>query len=210
MSVDRTKLYAEVWAEPMTTVAKRYDVSSSFLARVCERLGVPRPPRGFWAQRAVGIKLKQPPLPDPGSELEWARDGSEPRRQPMSASRPRGRRAKDEHPGTHSLLVNAKAHFERARPDSDGSYVRPYKRNVVDIFVSRDALERATETANTLFLALEDAGQHVVLAPEDYRHRRTTFGRARRMTGITTITTRSAAGARRDRPSPSSATCRSG
>jgi hypothetical protein len=33
MSVDRNKLYDEVWAEPMTT-AKRYEVSSSFLARV--------------------------------------------------------------------------------------------------------------------------------------------------------------------------------
>ena len=54
MSVTRETLYNEVWAEPMTTVAARYTVSSSFLARVCERLGVPRPPRGYWAQLQVG------------------------------------------------------------------------------------------------------------------------------------------------------------
>jgi hypothetical protein len=91
MSVDRAKLYVEVWAEPMTTVAKRYDVSSSFLARVCERLNVPRPRRGYWAQRAVGVDLEQPPLLDaePGAELEWVRDGSAPRLQPMSASQSR-------------------------------------------------------------------------------------------------------------------------
>ncbi|HPA80588.1 MAG TPA: hypothetical protein PLS95_07210 [Thermoanaerobaculales bacterium] len=37
MGVTREKLYEEVWAEPMTTVAARYGVSSNFLARVCER-----------------------------------------------------------------------------------------------------------------------------------------------------------------------------
>jgi len=42
-------LYKEVWAEPMTTVAKRYDVSSNYLARICERLNIPRPSEGLLA-----------------------------------------------------------------------------------------------------------------------------------------------------------------
>jgi hypothetical protein len=54
MPVTREKLYEEVWAEPMTTVAKRYGVSGGFLAGVCERLGIPRPVRGHWQQLAVG------------------------------------------------------------------------------------------------------------------------------------------------------------
>jgi hypothetical protein len=41
MAVSREKLYEEVWQEPMITVAVRYCVSSSFLARICERLNVP-------------------------------------------------------------------------------------------------------------------------------------------------------------------------
>jgi len=36
--VSREQLYAEVWAEPMTKVALKYNVSSSFMARVCRRL----------------------------------------------------------------------------------------------------------------------------------------------------------------------------
>ena len=44
MPVSREQLHAEVWAEPVAKVAKRYEVSGSFLARVCERLNVPRPP----------------------------------------------------------------------------------------------------------------------------------------------------------------------
>jgi hypothetical protein len=42
MAVSREDLYKEVWAEPMTRVAARHEVSSSFLARVCQRLNVPR------------------------------------------------------------------------------------------------------------------------------------------------------------------------
>jgi hypothetical protein len=173
MATSRAQLYAEVWAEPMTTVANRYNVSSSFLARVCERLNVPRPPRGFWAQRAVGIKLEQPPLQaaEPGAELEWVRDGSEPQRQPMSATSPRPKHAKRDRPDTHPLLRGAVEHFAHARESRDNHYVRPYKRNIVDVFVSPEALHRALDTANALFLALEDAGQGVTLAPSGDRDR---------------------------------------
>lgn len=77
MIVDRHTLYELVWAEPMTKVAARYGVSSSFLARVCERLNVPRPARGYWAQLEVGKAPANPlfPEPRPGDELEWSRDG---------------------------------------------------------------------------------------------------------------------------------------
>jgi hypothetical protein len=70
--VSREQLYAEVWAEPMTKVALKYKVSSSFMARVCTWLNVPRPERGYWAKLAVGKMSKQPPLPEaePGDDLE--------------------------------------------------------------------------------------------------------------------------------------------
>lgn len=54
MTVSREKLYEEVWSEPMVKVAARYGVSSSFLARICARINVPRPSRGYWAQLLVG------------------------------------------------------------------------------------------------------------------------------------------------------------
>ena len=170
MAVSRHQLYDEVWAEPMTTVAMRYHVSSSFLARVCERLGVPRPPRGFWAQRAVGIKLEQPtlPKPEPGSELEWVRDGSEPRRQPMLAAR-RTKQAPRERPDTHALLVGAHAHFMHARERRDEQYQRPYKHNLVDVFVSKELIDDALQFASELFLALEDRNHIVTLAPAKSR-----------------------------------------
>ena len=48
--VSREALYDEVWRHPMLRVAERYGVSSSFMARVCTSMNVPRPPRGHWAK----------------------------------------------------------------------------------------------------------------------------------------------------------------
>ena len=63
MAISRERLYQEVWSEPMTSVALKYKVSASFLARVCTWLNVPRPQRGYWAKLAVGKVTKRPPLP---------------------------------------------------------------------------------------------------------------------------------------------------
>ncbi len=55
---DRETLYAEVWKEPVSTVAKRYRVSDVALRKICKKLGVPVPPLGYWAKVAAG---KTPP-----------------------------------------------------------------------------------------------------------------------------------------------------
>lgn len=59
---DREKLYREVWSEAIQHVAKRYGLSDVGLAKICQRLLVPRPPRGYWAKRAAGKAV--PPIPE--------------------------------------------------------------------------------------------------------------------------------------------------
>lgn len=56
----------------MTAIAARYGVSSSYLARVCSELNVPRPHLGYWAKLAVGEQPVTPALPPaaPGTLLE--------------------------------------------------------------------------------------------------------------------------------------------
>jgi hypothetical protein len=182
MSITRGKLYEEVWAEPMTKVAARYNVSSSFLARVCKRLNVPRPERGYWAQLEVGKAPPKPDLPEarPGDELEWARDG-EPNRVARALPKPpdeveqNARQPRRMRPVRHDLLVGAREHFEAAR-ESDNGYLRPAKRRLVDVFATRGTLDRALDLANTLFLALEDRGYRVTFAPLDQHLRRPVVG----------------------------------
>lgn len=173
MAVTRETLYEEVWAEPMTKVAARYGVSSSFLARVCERLNIPRPSRGYWARLEVGKASPKPALPEarPGDEIEWARKG-EPRRvarvlpQPPSEGATPPPRRQRERPTRHELLAGARQHFEAAE-ESKGGYLRPLKKRLVDLFVTKATLDHAFDVANMLFLALEERGHRVTFAPWD-------------------------------------------
>jgi len=61
----RETLYNLVWSEPMLKVAARFGVSSSYMARVCTMLDVPRPERGYWAKLAFDKAKPKPPLPEP-------------------------------------------------------------------------------------------------------------------------------------------------
>jgi hypothetical protein len=47
---EREKLYREVWEEPVSRVAERYRCSDVYLARICRKMQVPLPGRGYWAK----------------------------------------------------------------------------------------------------------------------------------------------------------------
>ncbi len=54
--VRRNELYDQVWKEPMSSLARRYNISDVGLAKVCRKLNVPIPPRGYWAKVQSGQK----------------------------------------------------------------------------------------------------------------------------------------------------------
>ncbi|WP_040729183.1 hypothetical protein [Thiocapsa marina] len=170
--VSREALYEMVWSEPMLKVAARFSVSSSYMARVCTLLNVPRPERGYWAKLAVGRAPKQPPLPEPrpGDPLEWTRDGTPPERArslPMPPDRTsrRKRAARSPLPDRHPLVSGAKPLFEAGRLSWTGGYLKPVKRLLVDLAVTKTGLDKALAFANEFFLALEARDHRVVIAP---------------------------------------------
>ena len=60
---NREKIYEEIWSEPIQHVAKRYNISDVGLAKVCRKLNIPRPGRGYWAMKAAGKPVpRRPPL----------------------------------------------------------------------------------------------------------------------------------------------------
>lgn len=74
--------------------------------------------------------------------------------------------------GTHGLIRGAKEHFLASRKVDDAEHLKPYKKLLVDITVSRSGLDMALAFANDLFNALESAGHRVVIAPPDAQFRR--------------------------------------
>jgi hypothetical protein len=170
--VTRDELYALVWAEPMLRIAERYGVSSSYLARVCSNLKIPRPARGYWAKLAVGKAPKKPELPPalPGDEISWTpgtltalvkRKATTPGRKVRGEKKSRGQPNGDD--GEHLLIRDARPHFNGAGHKSRNGYLKPSKRNLLDIVVTEPLLASALDLANGLFLALERRGHRVVL-----------------------------------------------
>ncbi len=55
----RQELYDLVWSTPLTRLADDFGLSDVGLAKICERHRVPTPPRGYWAKKEAGKKVKQ-------------------------------------------------------------------------------------------------------------------------------------------------------
>ena len=62
ISWNRVELYSEVWDQPLVKLSRKYRISDVRLGKVCRKLKIPHPGRGYWAKRAVGQTVEQVPL----------------------------------------------------------------------------------------------------------------------------------------------------
>ena len=63
IALSRKELYERVWSQPLSIVAKELGVSGNALAKICNRLMVPYPPRGHWLRATAGRRPRKPVLP---------------------------------------------------------------------------------------------------------------------------------------------------
>ena len=146
--VVRVELYKQVWSEPMTALSKRYQISDVALAKICRKMKIPIPGRGYWARLASGQKITIPALPATSSDT--------PQRVEINPPQPRQWKKSVEpipvqatltspHPLTLSLQANlAKKHPDGyGRLSSDGNEISvrvgpasvPRLMKIVDAFV---------------------------------------------------------------------------
>lgn len=64
----RDELHRLVWETPMSRLAAQYGISGNGLAKICKRLNIPYPPRGYWAKKAAGKKVISKNLPPPSDD----------------------------------------------------------------------------------------------------------------------------------------------
>lgn len=69
----REELFALVWEKPASAVAAELGVSDVAVGKLCARLQVPKPPRGYWARVQSGQTPRQPPLAAFREEIDRAR-----------------------------------------------------------------------------------------------------------------------------------------
>ncbi len=177
MRITREELYRQIWTTPATKLALRYGVSSSYLARVCEGLNVPHPPRGYWARRAAGEEIPVPSLPPagPGDPLSWEKgvavlERLPPLELPAQPPRSKGAAGPAKRPAHHPLVTAWRGFLEDAVPAANG-YMVPRKKTVLDAFVTKAMIRNAGDALDVLLVELEMRGHRVQLSA-DYRDHR--------------------------------------
>jgi hypothetical protein len=73
ITLTREALYEEAWKTPMSRLAAELGISDVALGKICRKLDVPIPGRGYWAHVTNGQKVKRPKLPNarPGAQTEF-------------------------------------------------------------------------------------------------------------------------------------------
>ena len=89
-TVTREVLYEQVWSKPMTKLANEYGVSDVALAKVCRKLDIPLPMRGYWNKLQHGKKVapRPPLLPLQGDRSRPVRITRSPPARPREDSHP--------------------------------------------------------------------------------------------------------------------------
>lgn len=179
--VQRKILYDQVWSTPMTKPAKDYGISGVALAKICKKLDIPYPWRGYWRRKETGKTVKQLPLPpnsDPTKQTvtiqrtiraeALAQMSGETTQWITAEQAPEQKiRVPDRLGKTHRLLSGYLTEWRSASVDEYGAIWSGNIRQL-NIRVSPQSLSRALRIMNTLFTAL-DARGHQVWIQDGYK-----------------------------------------
>lgn len=71
--LSREELFALVWERPTSEIANELGISDVAVGKLCEKLQVPKPPRGYWARVVAGKAPRRPALKAFREEMEAKR-----------------------------------------------------------------------------------------------------------------------------------------
>jgi hypothetical protein len=176
----REELYARVWAEPMTKVARRYGLSDRGLAKICDRMGIPVPGRGYWAKVQCGKVPHQEKLPkitagqqirvvldvnrqilEEGEEYQSVADEIEYEMQVENQV------VVPEELVDPNPLVERTAKSLHGAGANDYGIVRPRAKRCLDVRVGKESIDRASRIMDALIKALDDRDIELVFDDED-------------------------------------------
>ena len=170
--ISRKQLYEEVWSRPVTKLAKRYGLSDVGFAKICRKHNIPRPPRGYWARKRAGEKLKRKPLPYGKDELITinpnpfnTRNNGNVTMSEISSERDKDNRiiVLETLKRPHPLVKQAIEVLKSCEPNAMGILELP-KDDCLDIQVSKKTRSRALRIMDALIKALENRGYDVHLS----------------------------------------------
>lgn len=180
----REQLYEMIWHEPTRKVAARLGISDVGLAKICRKLHIPRPWRGYWREKETGNRPRQPKLPPWPAHLGKAPDaitfhaaappGEPPRARPAEPETVQQQRIY-EAAAEHAIIVaNTMADPDRLvrragrllkRP-GDRDLLRSSEQPCLDIQVTKDSLDRSLRIFDAILKAARARGWSTATQPE--------------------------------------------
>jgi hypothetical protein len=177
--IKREELYEQVWAQPLTTLAASYGISDVGLRKICNKLKVPLPGRGFWRRISTGSRLKKSPLPSFKGPTEYVlRDqNTQPESLEWETETQRLIRAEKDgkkvvvsrllesiHPVSEKTLKILRS----AKKGTEG-LVAPKAAGCMNIYVAPENIERAVLIMDALVRAFESRGFRVAAGAGEKR-----------------------------------------
>jgi hypothetical protein len=174
IALTREDLYKQVWSEPIVHVAARLGMSGRGLGKMCARYRIPVPPRGWWAKKQHGHRVRQTPLPDITVKEQIVfepKDATEKQADPPEVTREKTAEWRIEVPEdlaiTHLMVKRAAAAIRKTRGDRkefvrwqdryQAKLAKPGPGNL-DIAVSKRSLSRALRIMQALLTAFDRRG----------------------------------------------------
>jgi hypothetical protein len=175
----REELYKLVWSEPVSKLARGYGLSDRGLGKICKRLEIPVPGRGYWQMKKKGLKMPVPPLrPTKKSNATGAyihrtskpqTDGEQDHETCDLVTAEKLPENKITVPPSldspHPLIVMTPKSLMGAKVDDRG-LKQPRARGCLDIHVGQDSIDRAMLIMDTLVKAVETRGFDISVAKE--------------------------------------------
>jgi hypothetical protein len=172
IKLTREELYEKVWSMPASKLSKEFGISDVALGKICKKLKIPKPNRGYWQQLAAGHCVQKEKLP-PIKKGEPAMAYIDPH-QPVA-------RFKPEKPeilaqvelekqtankitvsktlnNPHPLVRYTKEALEKNKPDYYGMLFRRQLQRCLNVRVSKTELHRALRIMDALLKTLEARG----------------------------------------------------
>ena len=175
---NREELYNEIWQEPAMHIAKKYGISGVMLGKICRKLSIPVPGRGYWARKQNGQTVASKPLPklknvplierhkivDPNS-----REQVLPEPEPADAEYLRILEVEaneievDAKAPLHALVAATVKAYKSAQTDHRGYLTPNWESDALPLRVSRGTYDRAILILNTVVRSLDKHGFPVTL-----------------------------------------------
>src|ERR1700678_1238464 len=170
--ITREELHQLVWSKPTRVAAKEFGQSDVGLAKICRKLGVKKPPRGFWAKVGSGMRMKKPPLgalPDGcvSKAVVHAKTETEQMAKPIPRDELPVISTRENLQGCSRLIAATRLELGKLKPNKYGMLDVSRKPGCLSVAVSEAQIHRTLLILDTLVREFEKRGVTVIPVNEE-------------------------------------------